>query len=230
MKMHEARKDGRDENNRGNSSFQSGESINGSPQVVGQYLTYPRLEYQLGHSTVAMDDKSDKLSKKSSLPLSYIASKTQHNNLYYQMLFTRHLRQEENIDKRANLIELSSINNTTYISIHPPFSEKMSRKSQDAACIYTMDIHHYPLSSIIESLPIKTCQLSYKCNCIFLQEILFTVRNNLNQMLNRKSERFNGLLSTKKLKSIREKDNQTTPNYQSQNSIIQEIPITVKIT
>lgn len=55
------------------------------------------------------------------------------------MLFTRHLRQEENIDKRANLIELSSINNTTYISIHPPFSEKMSRKSQDAACIYTMD-------------------------------------------------------------------------------------------
>lgn len=81
MKMREARKDGRDENNRGNSSFQSGESINGSPQVVGQYLMYPRLEYQLGHSTVArMDDKSDKLSPKK--PLFYIASsKTWHNNL-----------------------------------------------------------------------------------------------------------------------------------------------------
>lgn len=77
MKMRETRKDGRDENNRGNSSFQSGESINGSPQVVGQYLTYPRLEYQLGHSTVArMDDKSDKLSKKPRPSLSYIASKT----------------------------------------------------------------------------------------------------------------------------------------------------------
>lgn len=77
MKMRETRKDGRDENNRGNSSFQSGESINGSPQVVGQYLTYPRLEYQLGHSTVVrMDDKSDKLSKKPRPPLSYIASKT----------------------------------------------------------------------------------------------------------------------------------------------------------
>lgn len=54
-----------DENNRGNGSLKSRESINRSPQVVGQYLMYPRrvLDRQLGHSTVAkMGGKSDRLS------------------------------------------------------------------------------------------------------------------------------------------------------------------------
>lgn len=54
-----------DENNRGNGSLKSRESINGSPQVVGQYLMYPRrvLDRQLGHSSAAkMGGKNDRLS------------------------------------------------------------------------------------------------------------------------------------------------------------------------
>lgn len=145
MKMREAREDGRDENNRGNSSFQSGESINGSPQVVGQYLMYPRLEYQLGHSTVArMDDKSDKLSEETIILYRLFQDLAQQSSAIKCYLPDTYAKRKT-IDKRANLIELSSINNTACISIHPPFPEKMSRKSQDAACIYTILITiHYP--------------------------------------------------------------------------------------
>lgn len=194
----DARKDGRDENNRGNSSFQSGESINGSPQVVGQYLTYPRLEYQLGHSTVArMGGKSDKLWKKSHLPLSF--PRPSATIFTIQCYLPDTYAKRKTINKRANLIQLSSINNTTYISIHPPSSENVAEVTRRR--LYLHYIHHYPSSSTIESLPIKTCQLSYNVNCILLQEILVTVKNN--QMLNGKSERFTRLHSTKKLKSIR---------------------------
>lgn len=76
------------------------------------------------------------------------------------------------IDKRANLIELSSINNTIYLN--PPTILRENVAEVTRRRLYLHYIHHYPLSSIIESLSIKTCQLSYKFNCIFLQEILFT--------------------------------------------------------
>lgn len=219
----DARKDGRDENNRGNSSFQSGESINGSPQVVGQYLTYPRLEYQLGHSTVArMGGKSDKLWKKPRLPLSF--PRPSATIFTIQCYLPDTYAKRKTIDKRANLIQLSSINNTTYISIHPPSSENVAEVTR-RCCIYTIFITiRHPRQLNHSRLKLA----NYLITSIVYSSKKFSSPSKITKCW---TEKVKDLLDCiQRRNSSLFEDNRTTLNYQSQNSIIQETLFTIKIT